>query len=518
MEDFDSLDDYLLQPEMGFDELSWLRASPHGRGEPPSIESSMLGLIESFAETTKPRTLNEFGDLSNSETTEGFVEQKLGTSQSKLGPEGSFGDILASSQMVLGSRRSTHSSTQGSSSSQKSSNFQADNSNEGALISVNKRNAEACRRNRLKRKADEENLRKRNEELEGNRGFFLERIAELQFQVDALRMAGSIDLRKENEFLRKEIALHKSYLDDMVKAVKKHPKILLEERARLIKTFLNDSVAHVVGLAYSSAGWQYLHTTRHGIFSMRMHYDVLPKNVPLSEVKRINIRCELLNAPAGAKAFHNFVSSLWHDQGRMRRYKEALQVMSEADWNIDTTNMSSELKEALSALPTEDNVRIATCTEYENNRIQLQTTMSACSAKQNLVPRALFAKDDKDAERDLVIDSMTSEAKPAFIHAITNCDQELAEAKVPTPYIAPFKFTNGHVIVPHDTDPNSCHVVAVSTVPIGTFPTLRTPADMFTKDGLLTDMYIESFSAQLEFFMEEVTAFCEAHAYNVNVG
>lgn len=511
----DALDE-LWEPDLGFEDLTWLRAAPQARSEPRvSVGRSCIRIQadddydeDHMYEQNKVKGAAFSGNREYGSFPTFRVDAHMRGNEVTF--NGRFGDVFVSAQGEVPRYRPTTLAERAEAVQRK----RLEVTQTPEPMGVNIRNAEACRKNRLKRKADEENLRKRNEELEENRGFFLERIAELQYQVDALQMAGSIDLRKENELLRIEISKHKAYLDDMVKAVKRHPKILLEERARLLKTCLDNSVAHVVGLAHRSTSWRHLHTTRRGEFSMRTHYDVYPKNVPFGEIKRINIRSELLNVPAPAGVFHKFVRTMWQDKERIRKFKEAMSSLNDVDWEIDEFR-SPELDETLSCFPPEDQVQLALCTEMENNNVRLKTTMSACTAHQNLVPQALFGNDDSDPERERTLSDMPDVAIPVHIYTVTNCDEELVQAKIITGHTSSerFKVTNGHVVLPNEKDPNSCHVVAVSSIPIGHFLPLRTPHDMMTDDGVLTEKYINMLNAQLEFLAEEATAFCEATVY-----
>jgi len=389
-------------------------------------------------------------------------------------------------------------------------NNEGKNNDSCTTLAASKRNADACRRNRLKRKADEDNLRKRNEELEQNRGFFLHRIAELRFQVDVLRMAGSVDLRRENDLLRAEIRRHKAYLKDVVQVVKKHPRILLEEKARLLQSCLDDCMSQVIGLTYHSRQWARLHTIRRGNLSMNIYYDMLPKNVPLSEVKRINLRYEVLNAPASAKTFHHVLRMFDDNNTQNNRLKEIAEAEVCSRWQVNQL-VSPELEETLAVLSPEGNVQISTYSEHQDDKARIQTTVIACSLEERkkLVPQALFEKHEEDIVRCNIIERMSSEVVPVYMHGMTNCDKELAQARIPFQTSAEVNFTKGHIIVPHPDDPNACHVIAVSTIPIGNFPKLLSPSDFITEDGRLADAYARLSAQQFDFFVEEMASYNE---------
>jgi len=112
-----------------------------------------------------------------------------------------------------------------------------------------KRVAAASRATRAKRKQEKDDLKDRNAKLEEQREHFLERIADLQMEVQSLRQEGTINLEKENRLLRIEIEKHKSFINVLLNATNTIPKYTLEEQYRLVCSGCSSAIAQVVGIS-----------------------------------------------------------------------------------------------------------------------------------------------------------------------------------------------------------------------------------------------------------------------------
>lgn len=543
MEDLDSVfDDIVSLPELGLDNLSWLQASPQPRGttsfedaggasccsdqpnESYTRSSKSESILDGSSKTGHPNTsgISSSSSSSSSDSSSSFYNGCNSSNSNNIVLNGCFGNVFSTSEIdsqqlpvsVLASELPRRNRNKSCAKASVTPLQSLSKPNSSTASYLNKRNAEACRRNRLKRRAEEEFLRNRNEELQQNRALYMQRIADLQNQVDVLCMgADTIDLRKENEFLKAEIVQQKAYLDGMVKAIRRHPSILPEERARLLRSCLENSVAYVVGLAHLSTSWRHIYSAQFEKFSMNSHYDTLPRNVSLGEVRRINIRSEFVNVPVSASKFHEIMISMWNDRNRASRLSAALKRTSHWDWRVDPLS-SPELDESISNMPPDEKVCISRCLEIQEGTYEHKTTMSAYSTKKDLIPRAIFRQDGDGDKADgcTATSHLADQHVSAYIHAMTNCDAELEQAQIPTGIKGHFKFTSGHVAIPDQNDPNTCHVVAIVSIPVGEFQTVRSPYDMITEEGTLTESYARLYHAQVEYFLEEVSGLCEATA------
>mmetsp|Transcript_15870 Transcript_15870/g.30690 ORF Transcript_15870/g.30690 Transcript_15870/m.30690 type:complete len:281 (+) Transcript_15870:271-1113(+) len=185
---------------------------------------------------------------------------------------------------------------------------------------------------RFKRKAKWRKLSARNEELESLRPVYLRRIAELEQEVDAYRMAGAINLQKENELFRVEIFKHKAFLANVTQAIQDTTRSLQatnSEHLRLITEVINSSISRIVGLVHMSTQWQRFDEIDHGSgLKMAVSLEFLPHGVLPRESKRINMRYEILHAPVSADNLHQILMSFWGNQDKVRSLYSAFDVSS----------------------------------------------------------------------------------------------------------------------------------------------------------------------------------------------
>lgn len=81
----------------------------------------------------------------------------------------------------------------------------SDTSGQRTTTTVVSKNAERCRKHREKKREEEKKLYLENNSLKRERSEMLKQISDLEFEVQALRGQGAVDLSKENELLRAEI-------------------------------------------------------------------------------------------------------------------------------------------------------------------------------------------------------------------------------------------------------------------------------------------------------------------------
>ncbi|GBG33303.1 Hypothetical Protein FCC1311_095272 [Hondaea fermentalgiana] len=269
----------------------------------------------------------------------------------------------------------------------------------GKNASRKQRNAEACRRSRRKRKAAVDNLRKRNEELEEARDVYLERIAELQLQLGALKHAGVNDIARENELLRAEIRKHKASIAKIIRATTEAPNVLPEERLRLLETSIDDNLSQIIGLAHTSATWTPLNTLHSatGITAFPRH-QLLPEHAPLEEVKRWTCRVDFCDVPSSA---HLISESLWQSECD----PESKKAIHERDWD-DGFKRKVESYRVFEGQPelektVGDRLSMSRYSEVKvgedgNETLMHSMVCSATRACKVLVPRALLPKDDNE--------------------------------------------------------------------------------------------------------------------------
>lgn len=383
------------------------------------------------------------------------------------------------------------------------------------------RNAEACRRTRRKRKAHEENLRLRNAELEASREHFLKRIADLQFQVNSLRMTGTIDLRKENELLRAEIRKHKVYISNVIDAVQKEPQVKLEERARLLKRVVDGAICQCIGMAHTSINWREMYSLRlDDGMEVRFLFETLPKDVPLAEAKRITLRCEAYAIPAEPQGLNAILSNLWADEKRKERFSQII-TPPEGILRRFLTFVCPELDQAKEFLG-DERLGVYTFEEAKAGDSPTRVVMSCCTATRDLVPDAILTlgKERNSSGADSSFGELTASAAaaaasgakgnagvvPCCVFAATTCGDELKRAHIEVGPDASLdaKIFNGHVVVPSSDDPNQCHLVLILSTPIGDFPGLTALGHIVDEDGLASENFKQYFAAHLNFFLDEL--------------
>ncbi|GBG33177.1 Hypothetical Protein FCC1311_094012 [Hondaea fermentalgiana] len=384
-------------------------------------------------------------------------------------------------------------------------------------------NAEASRRSRLKRKADMERLRERNEELEQDRDLFLERIAELQLEVSTLRHAGSIDIARENELLRAEIRKHKMFVSSIVRATREAPQMLLEERVRLLKSGIDSSLAQVIGLVHTSTNWPehsfVPETARH---QMRIQYHFLPEGARREEIKRLGLRLEAYNFELDAQEMGKAMWELNRTQLGSRQLKDYRTKRDGIERGVERF-VSDEFARALEMLDEELDVEsYYEKHEREDNTFETVRALFARTyAERTLSPHAFFctgdgasaAHESRAEIRESVADGVascsiiaTSEFTKQLIKAqLMNASETTSDTR-----LMDTSLIHGYVILPSSPDPGSgaprCHCISVISMPVGYFSGIRSTEHAITKDNELADAFLSAMVSDTEHLWESCMA------------
>mmetsp|Transcript_10661 Transcript_10661/g.20990 ORF Transcript_10661/g.20990 Transcript_10661/m.20990 type:complete len:469 (-) Transcript_10661:529-1935(-) len=337
-----------------------------------------------------------------------------------------------------------------------------------------KRNAEACRKSRRKRKAAMENLRKRNEELEEARDVYLERIAELQLELGSLQHGTSVDIARENELLRAEINKHKASIARILRATQKAPEMLHEERIRLLETGIENSLGQILGLTHVSSGWPMLPVYKSDLgIEAFARQQFFPENVPVDEMKRWSARIDFCNLPVEARDIHE---QLWNAEINPEEKKK----IHEGDW-------CDGVKRTVEAFPVLDNqpdIRRA----FGNRLVFTKYTETAaddpgptdfitmrCSntrATKVLVPRAILPDDQECLPLQQVYDEQPEGTRSCYVTSTTEFTKDLLRARL-LPTVNDYSKTGliwGYTCVPCepaiDGTPR-CHVILIFSAMLG---------------------------------------------------
>mmetsp|Transcript_6594 Transcript_6594/g.7548 ORF Transcript_6594/g.7548 Transcript_6594/m.7548 type:complete len:542 (-) Transcript_6594:2232-3857(-) len=196
--------------------------------------------------------------------------------------------------------------------------------------------AAASRATRAKRKRELEELKQKNKRLELEREAFLNTIAELQMNVQALRETGSIDLRMENDLLRAELNEHKKFISQFKSVADGLPTTKNGKRVLMLQG-ADTAVSQVLGLISTSMvdpSW------RHGRIAsypqMRMRYQRLPHGSTCKSAKRLTFRIDLPFIPVSAEELAEIMWSVWVESDlAMRVNKHFNQGVSVAIKEVD---------------------------------------------------------------------------------------------------------------------------------------------------------------------------------------
>lgn len=196
--------------------------------------------------------------------------------------------------------------------------------------------AAASRATRAKRKRELEELKQKNKRLELEREAFLNTIAELQMNVQALRETGSIDLRMENDLLRAELNEHKKFISQFKSVADGLPTTKNGKRVLMLQG-ADTAVSQVLGLLSTSMvdpSW------RHGrvncFAGIKMRYQRLPHGSNSASSKRLTFRIDLPFIPVQAEKLAEILWSVWVESDlAMRVNKHFGQGISVAIKEVD---------------------------------------------------------------------------------------------------------------------------------------------------------------------------------------
>mmetsp|Transcript_22042 Transcript_22042/g.43335 ORF Transcript_22042/g.43335 Transcript_22042/m.43335 type:complete len:518 (-) Transcript_22042:440-1993(-) len=370
------------------------------------------------------------------------------------------------------------------------------------------KNAVKCRRRRAKRKAEREALETRNQELESKRPLYLKRIAELQQEVESLRMSGLINLEKENQLLRVEISKHKAYLTNITNAIEKSSSLVLSERVRMLKNVIDSATSQVVGMIYTSSQWTRHYTVQHPSgMVMNMCLQFLPRGVPLREVKRMNIRYEILGAPLSDNALHLALTSCWTDPEKMGSFYSALASSDSHELRMEPV-ISPEIQEATEAL-VDEQVYFLRGQEVNKDNTVVEFTFTSCISTRDFVPRSFIASGDDPFLRDEICASVDDGVVPCKMYASVSSDEDLEFAKSESENILQGKMVYGHVCVPSKIDVNQSNAIMAFSFPSGEFESLSGSFDIVSDSGDLTKEFARSIVGQFEIFADVIMGFAE---------
>lgn len=167
------------------------------------------------------------------------------------------------------------------------------------------RNRERCRQARLRKKERFKQEQDENISLKRDRSTLLKEIANLEMEVQGLRGANAVDLKKENDLLEKEVKRYKQYVDRIVSLTRDAIDFSKSETVLALETGISSSVGQIVGIAYSSladSSWRKgqdmdLKHNIQGQFS----YQLLPIGSTMLDAKRLCIRVDMKNIGRSAK-------------------------------------------------------------------------------------------------------------------------------------------------------------------------------------------------------------------------
>mmetsp|Transcript_18896 Transcript_18896/g.37143 ORF Transcript_18896/g.37143 Transcript_18896/m.37143 type:complete len:545 (-) Transcript_18896:300-1934(-) len=382
------------------------------------------------------------------------------------------------------------------------------------------RNADACRRSRLKRKADIKDLKHRNAELERRREIYLERIAQLQVEVDALRHANCIDVAKENELLRAEIERHKNFISRIIHAMDEAPNMVPEERVRLLKTGIESAQSQVIGMLYTSTCWRPISPIKlNGGVEILFYYQFLPVNAAPHEIKRWNMRCEIYNINV-PPAYLN--SEAWKKCGDLETLRSLEKDRSSLDGVRRTIEpfLAPAFQEARDMLP--GHLEAFQITEkhplskrlpsgvYPPDASVLRFWVAATMRENEVYPRSFICA---EGSRSDCVKTISAEFSDQPIKCKITTYTEVGRALVSAGIVPSQKDVpnvrhlnssalSGHIVIPSKQGA-SCHVISVGSVPIGTLGTIGKPENLVNHDGSLTKSCLEHLRFRTKLYWED---------------
>lgn len=173
-----------------------------------------------------------------------------------------------------------------------------------------KSNAERCRKHRERKKLAEQKVYEDNKNLKRERAELLHTIAQLEFEAQALRGQGYVNISLENELLKNEIKRHRGYIERIANITKEAVQETAEvEKKRLMSSSVESALGQVIGLCYSSmkdSSWRKTRSCElclseaDGVsVSVQPRYQVLPTGASLKEGERFCVRIDIGEFPFG---------------------------------------------------------------------------------------------------------------------------------------------------------------------------------------------------------------------------
>mmetsp|Transcript_1329 Transcript_1329/g.2329 ORF Transcript_1329/g.2329 Transcript_1329/m.2329 type:complete len:580 (-) Transcript_1329:373-2112(-) len=387
---------------------------------------------------------------------------------------------------------------------------------QAARLKVTEVNEDPTNKRALKRKSDRDGLKTRNEELEASRPMYLKRIADLQQEVDSMRMAGSIDLRKENKLLRVEILKHKTYISNLLHRMQSFSaESQKRERVKLVQNMISAAVAQVVGLTYASTQWDpvWMNEYEHGM-EISSAVELLPRLAPLAQKKRFNLRYQILNAPLSATGLHEILTLCWTNPDKLANlYGSFVGSAGDIGYQLEPVD-SPEIKEAMAMLENEQ-VALFKAAEKTKADTSAEFTLTSCSATHDLVGQVLLntKSDTRDGDAIDVVQFVDTGMVPCSVYANVSCSEDLTGNKTNAESDSATlggKMLYGHVVLPGRTGTQTSHAIVTCSVPFGQLNVVNTSLDMFNEDGELTELFAQGFDRAFDIFAEEIIGYAEA--------
>lgn len=206
--------------------------------------------------------------------------------------------------------------------------------------------AAASRATRAKRKKELEDLKKKNEDLEREKEQYLDKIAELQMQVQTKRDSGAVDLSMENELLRAELNEHKNFIS-MFKSVADGVPTTASAKRVICMQGADTAVAQILGLLSTSLvdpSWKQGQIRNYP--GIRLMYQRLPHGSKAEQAKRITLRVDVPLIPREADGLMKSFWKTWCDADLSERlshhFGEVSKEIKEIDTGLDDLDQSPD--------------------------------------------------------------------------------------------------------------------------------------------------------------------------------
>ena len=196
--------------------------------------------------------------------------------------------------------------------------------------------AAASRATRAKRKKELEDLKKKNQDLEREKEQYLDKIAELQMQVQTKRDSGAVDLSMENELLRAELNEHKNFIS-MFKSVADGVPTTASAKRVICMQGADTAVAQVLGLLSTSLvdpSWKQGRIRNYP--GINLMYQRLPHGSRAEEAKRVTLRVDVPHIPRDAEGIMRSFYKTWCNADLSERLSNHFGEVSKEIKEIDT--------------------------------------------------------------------------------------------------------------------------------------------------------------------------------------